>query len=63
MVLVELYANLLERQFTPVVPQSGDMLQSTATSIYRILTPKIPCLFLPNSTVLDIVGKIDFSKN
>jgi hypothetical protein len=63
MVLVELYANLLERQFTPVVPQSGDMLQSTATSIYRILTPKIPCLFLPNFEDIDIVGKVNFLKN
>ena len=53
MVLVELCANLFERQFTPVVPQSGDMLQSTATSIYCILTPKIPCLLLPNFVDFD----------
>jgi hypothetical protein len=28
-----------------------------------ILTPKIPCVVLPNSAVSDIVGKINFSKN
>jgi hypothetical protein len=27
------------------------------------LTPKIPCVFLPNFAVFDIVGKINFSKN
>jgi hypothetical protein len=27
------------------------------------LTPKIPCAFLPNYAVFDIVGKINFSKN
>jgi hypothetical protein len=27
------------------------------------LTPRIPCVFLPNSIVFDIVGKINFSKN
>jgi hypothetical protein len=26
------------------------------------LTPKIPCVFLPNFAVFDIVGKINFSK-
>jgi hypothetical protein len=26
-------------------------------------TPKIPCAFLPNFAVFDIVGKINFSKN
>jgi hypothetical protein len=26
------------------------------------LTPKIPCVFLPNFEVFDIVGKINFSK-
>jgi hypothetical protein len=30
---------------------------------FLILTPKIPCVFLPNSAVFDIVGKINFSKN
>jgi hypothetical protein len=28
-----------------------------------MLTPKIPCVFLPNFAVFDIVGKINFSKN
>jgi hypothetical protein len=27
------------------------------------LTPKIPCVFVPNFAVFDIVGKINFSKN
>jgi hypothetical protein len=27
------------------------------------LTPKIPCVFLPNFAVFDIVGRINFSKN
>jgi hypothetical protein len=27
------------------------------------LTPKIPCVFLPNFAALDIVGKINFLKN
>ena len=29
----------------------------------HVITPKIPCVFLPNSSVLNIVGKINFSKN
>jgi hypothetical protein len=32
-------------------------------SIWQTLTPKIPCIFLLNFAVFDIVGKINFSKN
>jgi hypothetical protein len=28
-----------------------------------ILTPKIPCVLLPNFAIFDIVGKINFSNN
>jgi hypothetical protein len=28
----------------------------------QYLTPKIPCVFLPNSVVSHMVGKINFSK-
>jgi hypothetical protein len=31
--------------------------------VSETLTPKIPCVFLPNFAVFDIVGKINFSKN
>jgi hypothetical protein len=29
----------------------------------KLLTPRILCVILPNFAVLDIVGKINFSKN
>jgi hypothetical protein len=39
------------------------ILIKTPTKLSLYLTPKIPCVFLPNFVVFDIVGKINFSKN
>jgi hypothetical protein len=44
-------------RFRPNVDRNGKK------RVGMLLTPKILCAFWPNSTVFDIVGKINFSKN
>jgi hypothetical protein len=39
-------------------------VESNSSSLILLnLTLKVPCVFLPNFAIFDIVGKINFSKN